>query len=303
MEQQAEQMLILFGKHGQVATELIKAADIARIPLHAYSSAEVDFRNPTSIQDILNTAPAGSVVINAAAYTQVDLAESNPDEALQINGTTPVLIARTCHQRGFKFIHISTDYVFSGEKNGAYSEDDPPSPLGVYGSTKLAGETGILQECPESVILRTSWVFSAHGKNFVKTMLRLGKERSELSVVADQQGGPTSAASIARACLEIASQIKDSPTASSKWGIYHYSGAPATTWHGFASEIFRQSGLDVKVNPITTADYPTPARRPANSVLNCEKIQANFGISQPDWKQDLAAVLHQIDASPFVSNQ
>lgn len=289
-------LLILFGKQGQVAQEVIHAAGES-FPLQVHSSSDVDFRNLTTLDKALASAPQGSWVINAAAYTQVDQAESEPDVARQINALAPERIAQHCRERQLKLIHLSTDYVFSGEKPGPYIETDPTGPLGVYGQTKLEGEQRVLNQLPDAINLRTSWVFSAHGKNFVKTMLRLGQERRELSVVADQNGGPTSASSIARTCLKIFEQI-DSGASSRTGGIYHYSGTPATTWYGFAKEIFHLAQLDVTVHPITTAQYPTPARRPANSVLDCSRIQQDFGISPPDWRDDLRAVISQLAVMP-----
>lgn len=290
-------MLILLGQHGQVAREVMNIAAQQGIPLQAFSSQVADFRDSNRVVGILNAAPAGSLVLNAAAYTQVDQAESDPETARQVNAVTPGIIARTCRDRGFKLIHLSTDYVFSGVQAAPYREDDPTGPLGVYGQTKLAGEQAIQVEQPQSLILRTSWVFSAHGKNFVKTMLRLGAQYSEISVVADQTGGPTAAASIARTCLELVQRIDNASESFNYWGVYHYSGAPSTTWHHFAEEIFRQVQLNVRVRAIPTSDYPTPARRPPNSVLNCEKLATVLGIPQPDWKRDLAAVLQQLQVS------
>lgn len=290
-------MIIVFGENGQVARELQRAAMIDGREFQTFSSQAADFRQPNRIVEILASVPANSVVINAAAYTQVDLAETERDAAMQINASTPGVIAKCCRERGFKLVHISTDYVFSGDKPGAYHEFDPIGPLGVYGETKLLGERQILENLREAVILRTSWVFSSHGKNFVKTMVRLGADRDTLSVVADQRGGPTSAESIARTCLSLADKVSDLSTESDLWGIYHYSGGPSTTWHGFAEEVFRQTGQAVKVNPIRTDQYPTPARRPANSILDCSKLEKNFGIGQSDWVRDLSVVLDQLNSS------
>jgi len=285
-------MIFLFGENGQVAREVITAAASSQIPLKPCSSEAVNFLNPDDVRRVVDSLPEGTTIINAAAYTQVDQAENDSIAARQINALTPEVIARTCRDRGLNLIHLSTDYVFNGEKPGPYIEDDPSQPLGVYGATKREGEELILQSLPRAIILRTSWVFSAHGKNFVKTMLRLGSQRSELSVVADQHGGPTSAASIAKTCLLLAQQ-----NAFEQGGIYHYSGAPQTTWHGFAEAIFRQARLPVTVHPIPTSDYPTPARRPTNSVLDCSRIQSVFGIAQPNWKEDLSTVLSCLQGS------
>ena len=287
-------MIILLGENGQVAREVRTAAASQGIELRSISSQEANFLEPERVVDVLSEAPAGSVMINAAAYTQVDLAESDRDAAMQVNGYTPGAIAKVCARRNCKLIQISTDYVFPGDKQGAYQEDDATGPLGVYGASKLLGEQQVLNNLDQSIILRTSWVFSAHGKNFVKTMVRLAADRDNLSVVADQIGGPTSAKSIALTCLALADKIKGLPANSNLWGIYQYSGAPATSWQGFAQEIFRQINLPIKVNGITTDQYPTPARRPANSIMNGRKLKDNFGIAQPDWIKDLIDVLDQL---------
>jgi dTDP-4-dehydrorhamnose reductase len=290
-------MIILFGENGQVAREIRQAAQANGTLLQSFSSKEADFRRPDQISKILRAIQPGSTVINASAYTQVDLAETERDAATQVNGFTPGVIARVCRERGNKLIHISTDYVFSGAKHGPYDERDATGPLGVYGESKLLGESNILNNLNQAIILRTSWVFSAHGKNFVKTMVRLGADRDKISVVADQNGGPTSAESIARTCLQLAELVKELSVNSNVFGTYHYSGSPSTTWHGFAAEIFRQLNHRIKVIPIRTEEYPTPARRPANSILDCSKLNKNFGIRQPDWMTDLSLVLKQLNGS------
>lgn len=291
-------MLILFGKHGQVAREVQQLADSRQIPLRVFSHQEADFLNPPQVLALLQDVPAGACLINAAAYTQVDQAESDVQSAEQINATTPGLIAAECRRRNLHLIHLSTDYVFSGEKSAPYVESDPTAPPNVYGQTKLNGERQILETWPEAIILRTSWVFSSHGKNFVTTMLRLGQSRKELSVVADQRGGPTSAAAIARTLLQLAERLSTAMPGSFPTGIFHYSGAPDTTWHHFAEEIFRQAGLEVQVHPISTSQYPTPAARPQNSILSCQRILQEYGIPQPDWRRDLADVLRELQPSP-----
>jgi dTDP-4-dehydrorhamnose reductase len=288
-------MLIILGKHGQVAVELQKAAQLKGIPYQAFSSSEADLKSPDTLIDFLSKATEPLVVVNAAAYTQVDLAETNEDEALQINAIGPSKVAEVCRDRGHTLIQISTDYVFAGDHPAPYTEADETNPQGVYGKTKLEGERLILEALPSAIIVRTSWVFSAHGKNFVKTMLRLAKDRDTLGVVCDQHGSPTSAASIAQCCLAIASAVQNVGSEHSFGGIYHFSSHPTTTWHGFAEEIFRQAGLSVKVNEIPTSAYPTPAKRPANSRLNCDKISSTFAVALPDWKKDLADVLQELN--------
>lgn len=287
-------MQYVFGKTGQVAQELQAIAAASAQPLKVWSRTEADFAQPETVAACLESVPGGSVVINAAAYTAVDLAESESDLACQVNGSTPGIIARVCRDRGLRLIHLSTDYVFDGTKSEPYVETDPVAPVNAYGQSKLLGEQAILATLPEAVVIRTSWVFSHYGKNFVKTMLRLGEQRSTLNVVSDQWGGPTAASSIARTCLTIATQLATRPAKSSAGGIYHYSGTPATNWAEFASEIFKQAGLQVTVQPIPSSEYPTPARRPANSRLDCGKIAETFGIEPPDWRLDLRTVIDQL---------
>ncbi|MDG3039665.1 dTDP-4-dehydrorhamnose reductase, partial [Roseicyclus marinus] len=232
-------------------------------------------------------------VINAAAYTAVDRAESEEDLATTINGHAPGAMARACADLGIPFVHISTDYVFAGAGNRPWKPEDPTGPLGAYGRSKLAGETAVRAAGGPHAILRTSWVFSAHGNNFLKTMLRLGAERETLTVVADQIGGPTPARAIAAACLSIASQLAEAPD---KTGTYHFAGAPDTSWADFARAIMAAAGLSCRVADIPTSAYPTPAKRPANSRLECSTTKAVFGIDRPDWQtatRDIVASLTQ----------
>lgn len=236
------------------------------------------------------------VIINAAAHTAVDRAESEIALSEAINVYGAKYLAEASVEIGALMLHISTDYVFNGQGNQAYTEDDRVDPQGVYGRTKQAGEIAVLNANPKSVILRTAWVFGEHGHNFVKTMLRLGKERETLGVVADQIGAPTYAGDIAAALIEIANQILTGKH--NAFGIYHFSGQPYISWHGFAEEIFQQAVLQKMlekaplVNAISTSDYPTPAKRPANSRLDLTKIQQTFGIKPSDWRK---ALLHLKD--------
>jgi len=290
-------MIVVLGRTGQVAQELRVAAAEQYAELQCYSRAEADFRDPSALRSLLNSFRRGTCIVNAAAYTQVDRAEQEEAIAEQINAVTPGIIAEVCREKGLSLIHLSTDYVFSGEKQSPCQEHDSPGPLGAYGRTKWHGEQLVREANPETVILRTSWVFSATGKNFVKTMLALGKERNEVSVVADQIGGPTAARDIALTCLELARQLAGQQAEKVPAGIYHYTGAPAVTWYDFAREIFQQAGYSTAVRPISTQDYPTPAQRPRNSVLDCQRIWNECGIRQPDWKQGLSAVLKQLGLS------
>lgn len=268
--------LLVFGATGQVATELSlqmpQATFLAR--------AAADLADPQACAAALRDHRP-EAVINAAAYTAVDRAEEEEDLATRVNGTSPGAMAQACADLGVPFVHISTDYVFEGGGDRPWQPGDAVAPLGAYGRSKLIGEAAVRAAGGAHAILRTSWVFSAHGNNFLKTMLRLSETRDRLSVVADQIGGPTPAGAIARACLTIAAALRETPD---KAGTYHFSGAPDTSWAGFAREIFRAAGRDVTVEDIPTADYPTPAARPLNSRLDCASTEAAFGIARPDWQ-------------------
>jgi dTDP-4-dehydrorhamnose reductase len=241
---------------------------------------------------VLVASLAPDLVINAAAYTAVDKAESEQDLAFAINRDGPANLASVCDAARIPLLHLSTDYIFDGQKRTAYIETDAPAPLSIYGASKLAGEVAVRERLERHIILRTAWVFSTHGTNFVKTILRLSAERPELRVVDDQFGGPTPAGAIADALLVIAAVLRQGATA---WGTYHYSGAPVTSWCRFARAIIdtasRQRGRTIPVVPIATADYPTAARRPANSALDCARIASSFGLVQPEWPCALAAAV------------
>ncbi len=277
--------VLIFGKTGQLAQELV--AQAGDITVEVRGRQDADFTAPEACARWIDTTDADAI-INAVAYTAVDQAEAEEDRAHAINATTPTRLAEAAAQRGLPFIHVSTDYVFDGAGSNPFQPDDPTGPLGAYGRTKLAGEDGIRAVGGTYAILRTSWVFSAHGQNFVKTMLRLGAERPALNIVADQIGGPTPARDIARACLSIARALTNDPGVS---GTYHFSGTPDVSWADFAQNIFEQAGLDVAVGRIGTADYPTPATRPLNSRLDCRATQRVFGVPQPDWRAGLRDVL------------
>ncbi len=280
--------ILVFGRSGQVAQELARQ----RPDAHFLGRDDADFADPqAAAAQVLKYQP--DVVINAAAYTAVDRAETDIDLARSVNAHAPGAIAHAAAQAGIPFLHISTDYVFDGAGNTARDEAAPTGPLGVYGATKLEGENAVAASGARWVILRTSWVFSAFGANFVKTMLRLGAERDELGIVADQIGGPTPAADIARALITISERLckPDSPQ-----GLYHFSGGPDVTWADFAREIFRQADMNCHVRDILTAEYPTPAVRPHNSRLDCGKLARDFGIDRPDWRIGLAAVIKDLES-------
>ena len=278
--------LLVFGRTGQVARELARLAPEARF----LGRDEADLSDPDACARAIRESGC-QAVINAAAYTAVDRAETEPDLAGQINAAAPAAMASAAAGLRIPFVHISTDYVFDGSGDQPWVETDLTGPVGVYGASKLDGERGIAAAGGQWAVLRTSWVFSAHGANFVKTMLRLGAERDELRVVADQHGGPTPAADIASACLTMAQAMRAEPALG---GVYHFSGAADTNWAGFAREIMAQAGLACRVTDIASSDYPTPARRPMNSRLDCSAIRRDFGISRPDWRAGLAQVLLEL---------
>lgn len=277
--------ILVFGKTGQVANELQRQAEVM-----ALGRDEANLANPEALGDIIaDRAP--KAVINAAAYTAVDKAESDERMALAVNALAPSAMARACASHGIPFLHISTDYVFSGEGTAAWRETDPVAPRNAYGRTKLMGEEGVRAAGGNAAILRTSWVFSAHGNNFVRTMLRLSETRDALNVVDDQIGGPTPAGDIAAALLQMARKMM----AGHAGGTYHFGGAPWVSWADFAREIFAQAGREVAVSGIPTTDYPTPATRPLNSRMDCSAISRDFGIATPDWKAGLAKVIKELD--------
>lgn len=276
---------LIFGKTGQVANELAR-----RVPEAVFLGRDqADLSDPDAcVAAILAARPAA--VINAAAWTAVDKAETEEEAAYLVNAAAPGAMARACAGLGVPFVHISTDYVFDGSGETPWKPGDPTGPLGAYGRTKLAGEEAVRAAGGAFAILRTSWVFSAHGANFVKTMLRLGATRDSLTVVADQVGGPTPAADIAQVCLTVAQALITDP---GKSGTYHLSGGPDVSWADFARDIFARAGLAVTVGDIPTSAYPTPAKRPGNSRMDCSDL-AVFGLERPDWRQGLDAVLAEL---------
>ena len=277
-----QQKILVFGRSGQVTTEIQTLADIL-----ALGRAEVDLSDPAACSAAIN-AYRPRAVINAAAYTAVDRAEEEEELATVINGDAPTAMAQACAALNIPLVHISTDYVFSGNGTSAWAPADKRTPQNAYGRSKLAGEQGIRAAGCTHAILRTSWVFSAHGSNFVKTMLRLSDSRDKLSVVDDQIGGPTPARAIAAACLSIAQQLCEDPD---KTGTYHFSGAPDVSWCTFARDIFEQAGRSTHVSPIATRDYPTTAARPLNSQLDCQTTEQVFGISRPNWRANFAEII------------
>lgn len=284
--------ILVFGETGQVGRELARAAEAVGHVLEIHGRDSADFTDPAACAALV-TASDAQAVINAVAYTAVDKAESDEATAAVVNGETPGAIARAAAAKGISLVHISTDYVFDGAGTDPFRPEGATGPLGAYGRTKLAGEEAIRAAGGVHGILRTSWVVSAHGHNFVKTMLRLGAERDRLTIVADQVGGPTCAADIAAACLAMAEQLAADP---SKTGSYHFSGAPDVSWASFARETFALSGIDCAVEDIPTSAYPTPATRPLNSRMDNSRTEQVFGITRPDWRAGLRDILAELGA-------
>ncbi len=276
--------VLVVGETGQLARELAQAAWTPDVELTFAGREIIDLARPETATAVV-AALKPDVVINAAAYTAVDKAESDEEHAFLVNRDGPAALARAAAAAGASLIHVSTDYVFDGTKTGPYAESDPVAPVSVYGRSKEAGERAVREANPRHVILRTAWVYSPFGNNFVKTMLKYGAERDEMRVVADQHGCPTAAADIAAVIVRLT-------TTDHGWGTFHYSGAEPTTWHGFAEAIFagaaaRGAKVPARVTAIGTADYPTPAVRPANSVLDCTSIDRVHGIVARNWREAL----------------
>ncbi|SNR41334.1 dTDP-4-dehydrorhamnose reductase [Paracoccus sediminis] len=278
--------LLVLGKSGQLAQGLARLAPDAAF----WGRAEADLSRPEAVMERIR-ALRPLAIINASAYTAVDKAETDVAAAAMLNATAPGLLARAAADLGVPFLHVSTDYVFDGGGDHSRTEDAATAPLGIYGQTKRDGERQVAAAGGQWVVMRTSWVFSPDGGNFVKTMLRLGADRDRIDVVADQIGGPTEAGRIAAALLDMAGQMLADPR---KGGLYHFAGAPDVSWADFARAIFCRARLDCAVQDIPASDYPTPARRPANSRLDCSKIAHDFGIARPDWRADLDHVLNQL---------
>jgi dTDP-4-dehydrorhamnose reductase len=279
-------MILVFGKTGQVATELQSYKDVI-----ALGRNEADLSNPTKCAEAIRHYKPRAV-INAAAYTAVDKAESEEGLANTINGEAPSAIASACADLGIPLVHISTDYVFDGSGITPWLVTDTPNPKNAYGRSKLKGEQAIKASGCVHAILRTSWIVSSHGNNFVKTMRRLSETRDRITVVDDQIGGPSCARDIARTCISIAEQLIQDP---SKSGVYHYSGQPNVSWCQFANAIFERMDCKTSANPIPTREYPTPALRPLNSRLDCEAIQDVFGIARPFWRDGLVEILRDLE--------
>ncbi len=288
--------ILITGARGQIGQELLCSVP-KEWHVHGLNSSELDITDAKLVMATVRLLQP-QLIINTAAYTAVDQAENDSQRAYAVNHLGAENLAKAAQTFGCPLLHISTDYVFSGEHNQPYTEQDIAAPCSVYGISKWLGEQAVRESCPQHIILRTSWVFGMHGNNFVKTMLRLRQERDALSIVSDQVGGPTSARSIAHVLWQIAQQYQSRD--SYAWGTYHFSGAPACSWYDFADEIFKQA-TELKLiphspvlNPINSSDYLTLARRPAYSVLDNTKFQQQFNIRQSDWKSELNDMLQTL---------
>ncbi len=294
-------MILITGGSGQLGHALVVQARGRGLACTEVTRPMFDFEQPETIAECFaKTAP--SLVINAAAYTLVDAAETNPDAAKAGNHLGPLALARLCAAADIPLLHISTDYVFDGAKGAPYLEQDATNPAGVYGTTKRDGEVAVLASSAKAIILRTAWVYGAHGKNFARTMLSAGQKMPLLRVVADQRGTPTSANDLAHAILQIVYNVQSTGWADHYRGIYHATGAGETTWHGFAGAIFEHAAAlgrtPPQLQPISTADWPTPARRPADSRLDNGKLAEVFGVRLPDWRASVGGVVREILAEP-----
>lgn len=293
-------VILLFGADGQLGRELANGLG-SLYDLRCFRRANVDIRDDVSTrQAIRHVAP--DIIINAAAYTAVDRAESDAEAAYAVNAVAPAVMAEEANRTGAMIVHYSTDYVFSGTKDGAYREDDAPAPLSVYGRSKLAGEEAVRQIGGRSVIVRTTWVYGREGPNFLKTILRLAADRDALSVVDDQVGAPTPADWIAEQTAAIIRTLESAGSRDPRWGTYHLTAAGETSWHGYAQHLLREAatlGAQLRlsadaIKPVPSSAYLTAAARPLNSRLSCEKFSTTFGVALPDWRVGVGRVLRQL---------
>jgi dTDP-4-dehydrorhamnose reductase len=296
--------ILVTGSNGQLGTELKRFAWPEGWAVTAIDIDELDLRDTTAITAMVASQP-WVAVISAAAYTAVDKAESDIVTAWAVNAMAPAAFAESCAKAGIPIVQVSTDYVFDGALDGAWQVTDPVAPLGVYGASKLGGELAVRTSGARHAIVRTGWMVSAHGNNFIKTMLRVGETNPSLRVVDDQHGSPTSATDLATALAIITMRLVENPAAPT--GTYHFSNAGAVTWAGFAREIFAQSaargGISAEVQGITTAEYPTPATRPANSLLSHDAITRDYGIRPQAWQTALGTILDELIGTPAKETQ
>lgn len=285
--------VLVTGSNGQLGSEIRKISDQYPILNFSFTDvAELDITDPWKVADYLAIFKP-KFLINCAAYTAVDKAETDVETATLLNSTAVRILAEQSAEVGCKMIHISTDYVFNGKGHRPYGEDDPVDPQSVYGRTKLEGELACLKNNTESLIIRTSWLYSAFGNNFVKTMIRLGNEKPEIGVIADQVGNPTNAVDLAKAILTIISSVEKGENSFER-GIYHYSNEGVASWYDFTKAIFDIKGISCLVKPIASEDYPSPVKRPSYSVMNKSKIKRNFGLQIPYWRDSLVEYFQEL---------
>jgi dTDP-4-dehydrorhamnose reductase len=280
--------ILITGANGQLGQELqdLFGLNWNNLKLHYLGSSDLDISDTDAVSSFFSSNKI-EICINAAAYTAVDAAEEHRELAFAVNSKGAENLARACSDNRSCLIHVSTDFVFDGQATEPYQVDSTTSPLGVYGESKRAGEIAILENNPAALIVRTSWLYSHRGKNFLQTMLRLGDQRDEIGVVSDQTGSPTWARDLASAIQTICREHIEGNLLAEDAGVYHFCNQGACTWYDFATAIMEQAGLDCKVNPITTADYPTPARRPAYSVLDSSRIEKRFKLHIAPWRDSL----------------
>ena len=291
--------IVVTGRHGQVAQSLLERAPALSVELHAAARPEIDLTRPAEVERaLIDLAP--EIIVNAAAYTAVDRAESEPDLARRINAVGAEAAARAAARLGIPIIQLSTDYVFGGRLDRAYREDDPTGPLGVYGDSKLKGERAVAAATGNHVILRTAWVYGPFGRNFARTMLELARQRATISVVSDQWGTPTNALDLADGIIAIARNLLDRPSAPELRGIFHITGGGDTNWAGFATAILAASaalgGPSARVLPVVTSENPAAARRPANSRLDNSRLARVHGVQLPPWEQSLQRCIGRLVA-------
>lgn len=286
--------ILVTGSKGQLGSEL---QSLAASSSHQFDFTDVEELNITQIQEIQHYFRQNpfDILVNCAAYTAVDLAEKEVDKALLINSTAPGMLAEKTKEIGVPMIHVSTDFVFNGSTSRPYVEEDPVSPVSAYGQTKCDGEANVLKKNPRSIIIRTSWLYSTYGNNFVKTMIRLGQSKDKIGVVYDQAGTPTYAKDLAKVIIRIIDNLEAEPQKEDKWGIYHYSNEGVASWYDFAHEIFRLKNIQIDLLPIRTEEYPLPAKRPHFSVMDKTKIKSVFAVRIPHWKDSLQECIAGLD--------
>jgi dTDP-4-dehydrorhamnose reductase len=293
--------ILLIGSQGQLGQELEQALKpLGEVAAHGRSEFDL-LADPKTLREMVR-AVRPRLIVNAAAYTAVDRAETDAAAAYGVNGAAPEVLAQAARDLGIGLVHYSTDYVFDGSKEGPYLETDAPNPLGVYGKSKLAGEQAVAASGAAYLILRSSWIYASHGKNFLLTMTKLAREKPELRVIADQFGAPTWARHIAEASAQILARCSLTESTRTEGireasGVYHLTAAGRVSWHGYAETIVREMGLVTPVRAISTAEYPLPAPRPKNSVLSCAKLAARFGIALPPWEQGVKQCLEELAAA------